>query len=78
MNEGEKSQRPVTTVATWWVFAGIGFLFVAYGVYAFTLPDADPTHWIDNIRASEDASNYIAGVFRWLGILSVSFGLNRK
>jgi uncharacterized membrane protein HdeD (DUF308 family) len=31
-------------VGTWWIFAAIGVLFVAYGIYAFVLPTADPDH----------------------------------
>ena len=75
MYEGESGQPTVEIVNTWWVFAGFGSLFVLYGIYAFALPSADPTHWTDNMNASRDASEYIAGIFRWLGILSVSFGL---
>ncbi len=49
-------------------------LFVIYGVYAFSLPAVQPTHW-DDIASSASTVGYIADNFRWLGMLSAMFGV---
>ena len=62
-------------VQTWWMFAGVGLLLVAYGIYAFLLPTLDQSHWIRNgIVRTDEASEYVGHTFRWLGILATMVG----
>jgi hypothetical protein len=74
MNKPGSVPSPAPQIGTWWVFAGLGLLFLIYGFYAFTLPYAQPAHW-DDITSSEETVTYIADNFRWLGMLSGMFGI---
>jgi uncharacterized membrane protein HdeD (DUF308 family) len=74
MNEPSSVPKPTAQTSAWWVFAGFGVLFLIYGIYAFTLPYFQPSHW-DDITTSEETVAYIANNFRWLGMLSAMFGV---
>ena len=74
MTEVDSPHRPDPGVFTWWIFGAFGLLFIAYGIYAFTLPYFQPNHWND-LTSSEETVRYIADNFRWLGMLSTMFGL---
>ena len=64
-----------TIVGSWWIFAVIGLLLIAYGIYAFVLPTADPDHWFRNeIVDAADEATYIGGIFRLLGMMSAMVG----
>jgi len=74
MSESKPRPVPLPAGTTWWIFAAFGILFIIYGVYAFTLPYAQPGHWSD-IANSQETVVYIADNFRWLGMVAVMFGL---
>ena len=61
-------------LSAWVVFAFFGFLLVVYGMYAFTLPSVEPSHW-DDIASSPETIVYIADNFRWIGMLAAMFGV---
>jgi len=74
MNEPGSDPLSALQTGAWWVFAGFGILFLVYGIYAFTLPYVQPSHW-NSITTSEETAAYIADNFRWLGMLSGMFGI---
>ncbi len=74
MSEPSSVLQPAPRTGAWWVFAGFGMLFLIYGIYAFTLPYFQPSHW-DDITTSKQTVSYIADNFRWLGMLSAMFGV---
>jgi len=74
MNGSHYTSFPPPKAGTWWIFALVGLLFIVYGIYAFTLPHLQPSHWAD-ITSSEGTVQYIADNFRWTGMLSFMFGL---
>jgi len=71
-----QTTNPLTPMHTWtWViFMLFGALLLLYGLYALTLPSTQPSHW-DDLTANPEVVDYIAGNFRWLGMLSVGFGI---
>ena len=74
MNKPGSPPPSAIQTSAWWFFAGFGLLFLIYGIYAFTLPSVQPSHW-DDITISKDTVIYIADNFRWLGMLSTMFGI---
>ena len=74
MNEPSFVPKSTSQTGAWWVFAGFGVLFLIYGIYAFTLPYLQPSHW-DDITTSGETVAYIAYNFRWIGMLSMMFGI---
>lgn len=57
----------------WLFYAGVGILFLVYGIYAILLPSLQPDHWVF-LTFDGDTVDYISGIFRWLGMISFGFG----
>ena len=74
MTDRGQSDVAIPKYYAWIVFAGFGALFVAYGIYTFTLQFLQPEHW-NWLVISSDAVDYIGGTFRWLGMVSIGFGV---
>lgn len=73
MKDMNVDQQTETKVSTWWIFAGFGLLFLLYGIYVFTLPYLQPSHW-NYLIGSEETVAYIADNFKWLGMISTIVG----
>jgi len=74
MKSQATSSLPRIHTWTWFVFVFFSVLLVIYGVYAITLPSMQPAHW-DDLTSDPEVVDYIAGNFRWLGMLSLGFGV---
>lgn len=74
MNDSNSHQQSAPHTGAWWMFAAFGLLFLIYGIYAFTLPYLQPTHW-DDIASSNETVTYIADNFRWIGMLAAIGGV---
>ena len=44
-------------------------------MYALTLPSTQPSHW-DDLTSNPEVVKYIADNFRWIGMLSIGFGIS--
>jgi hypothetical protein len=75
MPDSAKSGAAAVKSYVWLLFAGFGVLFVIYGIYAFTLQHLQPEHW-QWLSIKREAVDYIGGTFRWLGMVSIGFGVH--
>jgi len=73
MGNSERAETSPPKSLAWLVFAGIGVIFVVYGIYAFTLQYAQPAHW-DWLSINQEAVDYIGATFRYLGMVAIGFG----
>ncbi len=73
MTNSNQTEIPSVRSYTWLIFAGFGLIFIAYGIYAFTLQYVQPEHW-QWLTPSGLIADYMGGVFRILGMLSIGFG----
>ena len=58
----------------WLIFLVFGVLLLWYGMYLFLLPQREPHHW-DWLSKDPEVVRYIAGNFRWEGLLVTGFAL---
>ncbi len=58
----------------WAIFFIFGLLLLAYGFYAFSLPDRDPQIW-DFLGKDKEVFDYLNETFRLIGMLSVGFAI---
>ena len=72
--EKEENSLSGSLNIAWLPFAGFGILFVVYGVYAFTLIDAQPSHW-DWITSDQQVVDYLGGTFKVIGMTSSGLGI---
>jgi hypothetical protein len=74
MTRIEPGQKGQSSPLSWLVFAGFGLFFILYGFYALTLPSLQPTHW-NFLTSDPQTIDYIASNFRWMGLISIGFGI---
>ncbi len=58
----------------WLIFFVFGVLLLWYGIYLFLLPLREPHHW-NWLSKDPEVVRYIAGNFRWQGLLVTGFAL---